>query len=459
MRIPARASLGGAPLSAVSLGVVSLLEALFVSSCTASTEPRVAVSGVTPASAYSDATVSVVIEGGPFRPVYDIDTGGGQVTTQLDDFTAFLSPTTGGSSVPPDSLTWLSSTELAAVLPAGVPAGTYDVEVRDPRGQLGGMPAGFVSLGPDETPPAVTILEPTAGTIVNAEAEVPVAFTADDGQGFLAQLHWSVSSSEIQTLSGTCPLDPNAQRTTCRFLFVVPPPPQAASLPLNVVVEAEDTAHTIGRAQATLAVGVAPVLKSFSPVEGPAAGGTLVSVIGDDFIVGTQAFVGDELLTPNGGTEVSPTLLQGTTVAHEPGTFPVTVQTGAASQAKGIFEFVGRPEVRLVSSASGPSAGCTPIAIAGKYFRDEGGADTTQIFFGTDVASAVPLCGARFVSANRIEGFTPSGAGTVSIFAVDGVGGVGQLDSAFAYQSGDAPDAAAPGAPPAACPCADGGAP
>ncbi len=385
MRIPGRASLGVASLCALSLGA----------SCAGSTEPAVTVSAVTPASAYNDAPVSLVIHGGPFRPAYELDTSGGTATGQLGGFTAFLAPDGMGLvPVPVDSLRWVSSTELSATLPAVVAAGTYDVEVRDPRGKLGGLPRAFVSLGPDTSPPVVTIVEPVGGTIVNAQADVPVAFTANDGLGYLSDLRWSVSSSDIQTLSGTCPLDPNAQQATCRFFFVVPPPPQAIALPLNVVVEAVDTARNVGRAQTTLAIGVAPVVTSFSPADGPAAGGTLVSVVGDNFIVGTQAFVGGLPLQPNGGAVMSANLIQGTTVAQDPGLYPVSVQTGAASvTAAGTFELIGRPEVRMVSPTSGPLAGGTPIAIVGKYFRAGNATDgPTRIWFGSNFSSAASLC-------------------------------------------------------------------
>jgi len=289
---------------------------------------------------------------------------------------------------------------------------------------------------------------------VNAQAEVPVAFTANDGLGYLAQLRWSVSSADIQTQSGTCPLDPDAQQATCRFLFVVPPPPQAAALPLNVVVEAEDTASNVGRAQITLAVGVTPIAKSLAPAQGPATGGTLLSVVGASFIDGTQVFVGDQPLQPNGGTVVSAGLIQGTTVAQQPGIYPVTVQTGAASTQAGTFELIGRPEVLMISPTTGPPSGGTHVAIVGRYFRTPS-QGSTIILFGSDRTSSAGLCCPVVVSENRIEGLTPAGAGAATIFAEDGVAGVSQLPLAFNYVSQD--DAGT--ATPFHCPCLDGAAP
>jgi hypothetical protein len=439
MRISERARLGVATL--VALG------------CAGRAEPRVTISAVTPAAAYSDTKISLVIAGGPFRPVYDIDTGEGRETTELGAFTAFLAPSSGsGASRPADAIMWLSTSELAADLPSEIPPGLYDVEVRDPRGTLGILPMGFRSLGHDGTPPTIVIDQPPARTIVNPGAEVPVAFEADDGSGFLATMGWSVSSSETQ-LSGTCPLGPNAQRATCRFLFVVPTPTQNGQ-PLNIVVSATDTVpNPIARAETTLAIGLPPVVGSFEPFEGAAGGGTQISVTGASFIPGTQVLLGGVPLEPNGGDVMSDTLIVGKTPAHDPGPVIVTVRTGAISvAAEGRFNFVGRPEIRAVTPSSGPITGCTPVTIVGKYFREN---PPTSIWFGSDSSGGATLQCPTRVGPNRIEGFTPPGAGAVSLYAGDLVGGVGSLPLAFTYLDVDTPDG---GAGPAACPC-DGGPP
>jgi hypothetical protein len=448
MRIPERARLGVAVLVVVGCAVAGGAAA----GCAGSTEPAVTISAVTPAVAYSDDKIPIVIQGGPFRPVYDIDTSGGQETTELGAFTAFLAPSSGGEGgVAADSLRWLSTSELAAELHPGIAAGSYDVEVRDPRGALARLGAGFVSLGSDKDNPVVTIDEPLAGAIVNAGAEVPVAFRADDGFGYLSSMDFIVTSSDV-LLSGTCPqLAPNVHQATCRFLFVVPKPMQNGQ-PLNVIVTAHDTATNSQRAETTLAVGVAPVVATFGPFEGPSTGGTQLSVMGDDFITGTQVLVGGSLLQPNGGTVVSASLIQGTTPQHDPGLATVTVRTGALSiDLSSSFDFVGQPEVRALTPTSGRPAGCTPITIVGKFFRD---VPLTRIWFGADGSSASQLRCPVYVSQNRIEGFTPPGAGAVAVFAQDPAGGIGMLPLAFTYLDPDAADAGA--AAPPACPCAAG---
>jgi hypothetical protein len=444
MRLPAGARLGVALLVPTGFAAAG---------CAGNAEPRATISAVTPSSAYSDSQVPVVIAGGPFRPIYDVDTSSGSETLELGAFTVFLSPSRGGDAVPADDLMWLSTSAIAASLPGDITPGPYDVEVRDPRGSLALLPAGFVSLGPDMTPPVVTIDEPPARAIVNAGSEVPVAFEVDDGPGSVDTIAWTVSTSGTDDVSDTCIHAPDLGHVTCRFVYTVKTPTQLGQ-PLNIIVTATDSVGNVARAQTTLSVGITPTVGAFAPFEGPAEGGTPLAVHGQNFITGTQVLVGGSLLEPGGGTVMSDTLIQGTTPAHDPGLVTITVSAGASTvTASGSFDFVGRPEVLAVTPSSGPLAGCTPITIVGKYFRD---GENTRIWFGSDVAGAAPLQCPNFVSANRIEGFTPPGAGAVSILAQDAVSGVGVLPLAFTYLDVDAADGGPPPFGPAACPCPGG---
>jgi hypothetical protein len=448
MRLPGRSGLGAATLVVV---VVAGSAAGSAAGCAGRAEPRVTISAVTPSSAFSNSMVAIVIEGGPFRPIYDLDTSGHE-TTELGAFTAFLAPSAGqGPAFAADALTWLNTSALAAELEPGVPAGAYDLEVRDPRGSTAQLASAFVSLGPDTTSPTVTIEEPMDATVVNVGASVPVAFDADDGPGYVGDMQWSVSSPGSIPTTGTCSPGPNVHRASCRFTFVVPVPSQNGQ-PLTVVVTASDLINPPARAEVTLAIGLKPTVTSFTPVEGPAVGGTALTISGTSFIAGTQVLVGGALLQARGGSVMSDTLIQGSTPAHDPGLVAVEVRTGAISVAAGTFEFVGLPQVEAVSPSAGPSAGCTPITIVGKNFRPRA---TTRVSFGSDPSGGAPLLCATYVSDNRIEGLTPPGTGTVSVAVSDPVGGAGALKLAYTYLDDAAPDA---GATPAICPC-DGGAP
>jgi hypothetical protein len=416
-------------------------------SCAGNVEPQVTISAVTPASAYNNENIPVVIEGGPFRPIYDINPVSGSESIELGAFTAFLVPRDGlVGSFAADALMWLSSSELAAELPRGMPEGTYDVEVRDPRGKLALGDVAFVSLGADTRSPSVMIDQPPMGAIVIAGAEVPVAFEADDGDGTLDKLDWSVSRG-MPPDPGPCPVTPGVHRATCRFVFQAPQPVELGEL-LVVTVTATDLAGNSSQDHRTLSIGVPPVVTDFEPREGPATGGTRLSVTGQNFIKGTQVLLGGALLT---NTTITDTLIQGTTPSHDPGSGVVTVRTGSASvDASTTFQFVGRPDVRAIAPTSGPLGGCTPVAIVGKNFRPE-----ARVWFGSDSAGGTPLLCPHYIGPNRIEGLTPPGAGAVSVFVGDPVSSVGVLPIAFTYLDVDTPDASAD---PALCDC-DGGAP
>lgn len=447
MRTPARAGIGVASVAALS--AMSTLAA----TCSGTAEPAVGVGAVVPSSAYNDGNIELVIQGGPFRPAYDIDTSAGSATTQRGAFAAYLTPHDfEGPRVAVDSLTWLGPSALAATLRPGIPAGTYDVAVIDPRGALAELPKAFSSLGSDVTPPSVKILGPQGGTIVNPTAEVPVAFSASDSPGTLAVMRWTVSSPGITPLTGTCPVGPSVTQSTCQFVFVVPQP-LLGGQPLNINVSAKDAAGNEGLDVTTLAVGLPPKVTKFLPTEGPAQGGTDITVEGDDFITGTQVLMGGVPIEPGGGTVMDPHHITGRTPIHDPGLFPVVVRTGGASaKADGNFLFVAAPVVLAVSPPSGPTSGGTAVSVVGKGFRE-----ATSLRFGSDFGTAAPLLCATLVSPNRIQGYLPPGAGAVSIFALDPVSGTSERPLAFTYLSEDSPDGSSLAVPP--CLAADGGAP
>jgi hypothetical protein len=440
MRIPAGAALGVAPLFALA--------------CTATTEPAVKVAAVVPAQGFNGSPVDVVIEGGPFRPAYDIDTFAGSAVTQLGAFSAVLSPTSGvGPRSAVAHLTWLDTATLGAEIPRGLPAGDYDVEVHDPRGNSGARVGAFRSLGLDEAPPEVTLAEPPAGSVINAGAEIPVAIAAEDAGGQIGALGWSVSRGADVIGFGTCPVDPGASRTTCRFVFFAPLATHSETV--KIEVHATDDAGNKADFAAIVLVALPPVVAAFSPREGAAAGGTSLTVNGAGFVPGTRVLFDGVPLMPSGGLFVDAQTIRGRTPAHEPGVVPVVVRSGTVEVRAGTFEYVGRPVVLAVSPATAPLAGNVPVVIAGRNFRATSATDRTLIEFGPhEGGGRAPLGCVDVVSENRITGVLPAGAGFVSVFASDPVGGESELERAVTYLGDETADAG-----PTASPCLKVGAP
>jgi hypothetical protein len=353
-----------------------------------------------------------------------------------------LSPSLGlGPRFAVETLTWLSTSELAAVLPAGLERGDFDVQVRDPRGTVGVRANGFTSLGPDTEPPFVTILEPSDGAVVNVGAEVPVAYQADDHLGRLSTMVWNAFDERGLVAEGSCAFDPGVAKNTCRFVFVAPKVKQSEVV--TVHVEARDAVDNVGGAESKIVVAPAPVVVGAVPRLGPAGGGTDVVVTGAQFVVGTQVLVDGIPLEPGGGDFVSAQMLKGRTPAHEPGVVPLSVRSGSLEVTMGTFEYVGKPIVLAVSPTMGPFAGDIPVLIAGRNFRAGNGKDDlgTQIGFGPpDGAHAALVC-LDVVNANRITGILPPGAGAASIFASDAIGGASEFQFAFNYVGDEMPDA------------------
>jgi hypothetical protein len=432
-------------LAAASLGVASLLAA----ACAGDTEPEVAIGSVSPAAAYNQEKVSIVIAGGPFRPVYDIDTRAGRASMELGSFTGFIAPRLQlDDSRPFDEVLWVSATELLGGLPREVPAGTYDVFIRDPRGHIARLDGGFTSLGPDGDAPVVTIIQPPKGTIVLGGAQVPVAVLVSDGMGRLKSIRWTAATGDTPPRSGVCPVPPMTSEAMCRFTVPTAEPAQPGQ-PLVISITATDWADNDGRGMTTLALSDAPTVTRVSPLEGPAVGGTHITVTGTSFVSGTQLLV-DGVVVPLLSND-DPQTLTAKMPAHAPGFVTVSVRAGSAEvRAPSQFRFVGTPVVLAVSPPAGPVTGGQPVAIVGKYFRE--GA-TTISFATTDGEVELPLLCPRLVSPSRIEGITPRGTGAMSVIARDPVGGsvVGEVDwqpVLFTFLELDNPDVAPPPPPP-----------
>jgi hypothetical protein len=437
MRLPAGAPAGVASVFELAARAFALLA---IGACSSSHEAPLVVLALTPSQAFNDAKTDGIIEGGPFRPAYDIDTVGGHAMTQSGAFSGVLVPSSGmGPSYALARVTWATGASLTAEIPKGIAAGTYDLLVRDPRGTAGTLRQGFVSRGADNDAPAVGVVEPVGGAVVNPGAEVPLAISADDGVGTVGELTWRVSDASGPLAADVCIVEPGVSRTLCRAVFVAPKVTQADVLRIHV--EALDDAQNAASFESTVVVALPPVVRDVSPRIGPEAGGTAVVVSGDAFVDGTEVLVDGVAVYRNQVTFVDAHTLKVQMPAHEPGVPALAVRSGASVAAAGTFEYVGLPVVLAVAPATGPLAGNIPIVVAGRNFRDA--PDGTKIQFGPHDGTRVDLGCQEVVNANRITGVLPPGAGFVSVFASDAVGGSSELPGAFTYLGDETPDAGA----------------
>src|SRR5260370_4092699 len=137
--------------------------------CDGKDESAGALTGLAPARAYTDGPVRAVRRVGPFRPWFSVDTSSGAASLDVRAFAGALWPTRSAAGTGPSVLKitgLLDSGALNVSVPAGLPKGFYDVELRDPRGRVSLLASGFRSLGSDIDAPEVSLIAPLGGTFV-----------------------------------------------------------------------------------------------------------------------------------------------------------------------------------------------------------------------------------------------------------------------------------------------------
>ncbi|WP_432587038.1 IPT/TIG domain-containing protein [Streptomyces sp. HD1123-B1] len=149
----------------------------------------------------------------------------------------------------------------------------------------------------------------------------------------------------------------------------------------------------------------APVLTSLTPTQGPAAGGTAVTITGTSLSGATAVRFG--------ATNAASFLVVSATqiVAVAPagsGTVQVTVTTPGGTSNGLPFAFVPAPTVSSVSPNQGPGAGGNTVTITGSGFSG-----ATAVRFGSTNATSFTV-----VSPTQITAVAPPGSGTVQVTVI-----------------------------------------
>lgn len=242
-------------------------------------------------------------------------------------------------------------------------------------------------------------------------AEATVAGLSVGGQALTVEANASVSSSVDVTVAGlvgaavTVDVGPVATTSAggadaaglvadLTLNATVPITNIAVSVPLGSVVLAQTTCLRPDSADL-----VAPVITSLDPDQGPTSGGTIVTVEGENFVVGdTLVDVGGvpgedvEVLSPTELTFVTP-------VSETSGDVNVTVTTDGGTSGPLAYEYVA-PTITSVDPDEGPLDGDQDVTITGT-----GLTDTADVTIG-----GVETTGVTIVSATEITLVTPAGA-------------------------------------------------
>src|SRR5215831_11977869 len=185
-----------------------------------------------------------------------------------------------------------------------------------------------------------------------------------------------------------------------------------------------------GGRSATLANGFtfvppAPKVTGVSPASGTTAGGSAVTLTGQNFASGARVTFGGAAATTV--VVVSATQITAKTPPHAQGSVNVTVTNpgGQSGTLTGGFTFVAlAPVVTSVSPNTGTTAGGTPVTLTGQNFVS--GATVT---FGGAQATSVVVASATQISAST----PPHKPGGVNVVVTSPNGQSGTLASGYTY--------------------------
>lgn len=292
--------------------------------------------------------------------------GGSTVTVTGSNFIAGVTEVTiGGNVIPAASVTVNSATSLSFAAPAHT-AGNVSLSVTTPGGTAN-VPGGYTYMDA----PTVGGLSPSGGPISGG------TLVTVTGTNFL-------SGNTTVTIGGV--VVPTAS------VFVGSSTSLSFASPAHAAGNVDVTVTTPGGTSNLIAGGftyaAAPTATSLSEIYGPAAGGTVVTIAGTNFVAGgTTVSVGGAIIPAGAVTVNSPTSLTITMPGLGSGNLSISVSTagGASGNVPGGFTFLDAPTTSPAIVTSGPTAGGTVVTISGLHFAP---GHTTVTIGGTTVPAA-----------------------------------------------------------------------
>ncbi len=312
--------------------------------------------------------------------------GGSTVTITGSDLSAIAAVKFGSASA--TSFKVNSQSSLTAVAPPGT--GVVDVTVLDAEATSPVVPADRFSYVP---PPTVLSVTPAGGGEAGgSEVTIAVAGT---------------SLSEVTAVDFGM---------SAAFFFVNNEGSITAFAPPGVGV-VDVTVTAFGGTSPTSAADrfsyvPPPSVMLVSPATGPAAGGSTVTITGNDFQEDTEVDFGSTsaksvlVNSPTSITAVSPAGMPGSIVNVTVTTLGGTSPTNAATS----FRYLQNAPLLIsrTTPPGGPLSGGTPVVISGSAF-----VGATAVHFGS-----VDATGFTVKSQHTIKAIAPPGSGTVDISVV-----------------------------------------
>jgi hypothetical protein len=392
-------------------------------------KPHPSITEVSPNQAYSGQDVSLAILGDDFVPATILDPDHGRRIVLSDGFAVRIGR--GNDWWQLADVTWLAPSQLSGWfsgnLTEGIPPGSYDVEMLDPRGEKTVLPDGFTHLGQDRTPPQVVIDSPAPDTIFTPGMFLRGHFQAwDVFPGKLSALDWSYQENgkQIAGADGSCVVVPKSAVGSCNFQVRISDTLREGSTVtvIALAADAADPPNVAASVPLSFTLRALPTVTALTPSIGGTQGGTDVVITGSGFVPGSSATVDGVPLFPNGGIVVNGTTMSGHVPSHPAGSAAVVVHTPIGdSKGTAVFTYKAPPQITAVSVALGTGTCRVLATITGTGFGAE-----TRIYWGSTLASAVALGSptpqapqSLLQSDGTILGCMPAAGTAPTVWAVD----------------------------------------
>lgn len=316
------------------------------------------------------------------------------------------------NDTPITTFSYMGKELISVKMPAWSTAGIISIKVVNPDGQESVLADAYTYIAPP--PPEVISLSPNKGlisggtTVTLTGANFVNGAKVKLGDKEMVTTFNSSSQLTFKTAAWTNPetvdvtvINPDGQLGTLQqgFTFETPPPPPA------------------------------PVVHSVSPDSGPQAGGTIVTIKGENFVNGAKVLLGQKefAATFMSGTELmirTPSWTSGETV--DVGVVNPDGQKGVLQQA---FKYIApppkpAPSISAVTPNSGETTGGVIVSIKGANFESG-----SKVYFNDT------LIASTYYSSSELQLRSPkwSTSGAVNVKVENPDGQVSVLENGFTY--------------------------
>jgi len=338
--------------------------------------------------------------------------GGTAVTIAGTNFAAGATVTFGAAAA--TNVVVVSGTEITATTPAGS-AGAVTVTVTNSNGLNGTVANAFSYV----EAPTVSSVSPNSGSMAGGTA---VTITGMNFAAGATVTFGSTAAANVSVVNGTT-------------ITATTPAGIAGAVTVTVTLSLQSGTLVSG-----FSYVVGPTVSGVAPNNGPAAGGTAVTITGTNFAAGATVTFGATAAT--NVVVVNSTSITATTPTGSAGAAAVTVTVnGQSGGLTNGFTYIVPPTVSSVSPNSGSTLGGTAVTITGTNF----GAAAT-VAFGVAAATSVVV-----VSGTQIIATTPAdSAGAVTVTVTNLGSQSGSLTNGYTYVAAPAVSSLAPNNGPVA---------